>query len=1392
MSQDSDLGIYRPLMRDVAKYFMEFLETNFHRRRLPKRAIVNRNSQNLLIAVGLAKYPRYWSRIWGLLDDGSGLFTDVVEPGRFTRTVPEQTLRLLDQKAALLEEKTIADLHVAIGRAVDQAVAESSEDVEQAVDNARGAVAELIRVRLVAPFLVHVETTLESLAQNDIEIIHEAESSLTEVIGSQVDDVIGEAVRAGILEIEIEREDLLQQVCSVESCRESIRSFFSGLAVNDLAFDIQELYDNHRILDKQETYLNIGALTFEGRTYPLFYTPIRLEPASGRGFSLTADAPVYVNKKAIEYVVQQFNKQTGRRGGHDIAAERILYPGDLEGPLSQVLQETVDRLSDYFGLPESVDLRGGHAEPAKGLIVRISNSLYFTIFDKSDEALINDYEELLQMIENEDPIADSFGDLVKGFVTENPRSFRSETEDTWNDLSVADKAVYPTPVPLNAEQRKILMALRRPGCRYLSVEGPPGTGKSHTITALVCNAILEHKSVLILSDKGEALDVVEDKITDVLSQVRLKEENFQNPILRLGKTGSNFSKVLSKESIRKIGDHYRAVGSKEKQLTAQREQLVSDLKGDLDETILALGEVKLVEVRELLELREAIDNAEEPIDLRELLKASDPPVLEEIFNCTHRLVSAARGTVVRRLVDPEGRATADTIREALELLVSLEEHRNNHPDEVAALQVLASPDSNQLDSIDRIVSQYGVLTSGLFGALFKGKKIGQLNANLQTECRLSDAADLRRRSESYLLASSVMQKIGAQHGSNVSLSLLHQIAIRALPGLDELDPSESLDDLELLEDFSRTYPILCKSLELDANDLATLSNSRMVKSQRETVLHWDRRVALGRKIRSAFAEAPSLDYSSRLENLEWLKTHEMAHLLDRRVLQFAENERNIAQTLKGIIRKKQRFPRDLFSSLKEAFPCIIAGIRDYAEYIPLDRDLFDLVVIDEASQVSIAQAFPALLRARQVVVFGDRKQFSNVKSAHAKSEINVEWKKRIRDSFVDSAGSDPTHLERVGKFDIKTSILEFFDHICNFDIMLRKYFRGYPEHISYSSKFFYSGELQAIRLRTQSIDDTIRFSLIADDGKLDAVKNTNSAEAEFIVSRLVEMKEAGESRTVGIITPHTNQQKLIAGLVSSHVNRDFFINDLKLKVMTFDTCQGEERDVVFYSMVASARSDKLWAIFVKDLEKVDLEENGQVKAQRLNVGFSRAKECMHFVLSKGPEEFSGSIGQALCHYRSVLENAARLPEAEELDPRSPKEIEVLQWLKSTEFFAKNSSRLEVHAQFPLGETLKQIDPWYDHPKYKVDFLLVLGRPGADSEKIILEYDGFEFHFRDRDFVTDENFDQYYTEGHLERQLVLESYGYRFIRLNRFNCSDDPVRFLDSELERVVKKKHPMT
>ncbi len=60
-----------------------------------------------------------------------------------------------------------------------------------------------------------------------------------------------------------------------------------------------------------------------------------------------------------------------------------------------------------------------------------------------------------------------------------------------------------------------------------------------------------------------------------------------------------------------------------------------------------------------------------------------------------------------------------------------------------------------------------------------------------------------------------------------------------------------------------------------------------------------------------------------------------------------------------------------------------------AQYVHLKNQSFDVVVIDEASQVSLAQAIPALLRAKRVVVFGDEHQFSNVKTMQNSNERNA-------------------------------------------------------------------------------------------------------------------------------------------------------------------------------------------------------------------------------------------------------------------------------------------------------------------------------------------------------------------------------------------------------------------
>jgi superfamily I DNA and/or RNA helicase len=110
---------------------------------------------------------------------------------------------------------------------------------------------------------------------------------------------------------------------------------------------------------------------------------------------------------------------------------------------------------------------------------------------------------------------------------------------------------------------------------------------------------------------------------------------------------------------------------------------------------------------------------------------------------------------------------------------------------------------------------------------------------------------------------------------------------------------------------------------------------------------------------------PDYNYLGQKTAIERYNSLELALQIDSRVINFADNYKNDAKTLSQIIAEKRRFPRDKFELLRKAFPCMICSLRDYAEYIPLEHDLFDIIIIDEASQVSIAQAFPAILRAKK-------------------------------------------------------------------------------------------------------------------------------------------------------------------------------------------------------------------------------------------------------------------------------------------------------------------------------------------------------------------------------------------------------------------------------------------
>jgi hypothetical protein len=137
-------------------------------------------------------------------------------------------------------------------------------------------------------------------------------------------------------------------------------------------------------------------------------------------------------------------------------------------------------------------------------------------------------------------------------------------------------------------------------------------------------------------------------------------------------------------------------------------------------------------------------------------------------------------------------------------------------------------------------------------------------------------------------------------------------------------------------------------------------------------------------------------------------------------------------------------------------------------------------------------------------VFGDAKQFSNVKAAQASNAINASHLADIQAYFSANVSTAADKLELLKHFDVKKSILEFFDLIANYNTMLRKHFRGYQELISFSSRHFYDNSLQSIKIRSKPVSEIIRFKILENVQDC-AVRNTNRAEAEFIRDELRRM-----------------------------------------------------------------------------------------------------------------------------------------------------------------------------------------------------------------------------------------------------------------------------------------------
>lgn len=1515
---------------EVAKYFMNFLETDFKKRNIPKRATNQTLKDWLLVGINLEKYPNFKEILIKSLNSWFEKEQLIIKKGSYIVNIPTNLFNLINLKVSEIEEEILVKYIEEIKKIIIDNNNLYNEEFDKFEEETLLTIKTLFLEYFISPLITKLEKSLENLDLSDENTKFELQYEILDFIFLDLEV----ALKDILLNIFNKNNDdlgkILLDIFQIDSIKSKITEFFKNFSIKDLFFEIYEVFKNNSLMDKSELYFYFYEITFWNNKFPLFYTTISVKFENDI-LKIDLDKKLYLNTKWIDFIVQEYNRLNNNSSTLNWEFERILYINQIED-IKSLLNWILSKIQNFFVLKWNLNIDKSELQKLVNQNIWLSNKAYLFLFDKGDESLVNDYEEIISWDNIE--LLNSFSDLLESFVKDNPKSFIKEVENEWDDYNIEQKLIYQSPIPLNEEQKQVINALNKKDCKLLILEWPPWTGKSHTITAIICKALLEEKSVLVLSDKKEALDVVEDKITHTLNKIRYDQEDFQNPILRLWKTWNKFSKIIQSQTLSKIKEHSRSFRKIKQEFEIWKNNIINDLEQNLKENVehftnISLKDIEYYflnidkfndidlieefseglldtfvniknyskEIRELNKDNIDLNNVSEDYlnllietnsklsniyyiknrinhinsmkDLIFLLWEKNNDYLlnlkENLNRYTSFLESLWENIIYLRLYSDKNYSLDSFLKDLIKVNnninifnktskylennknvlnfvvnfipwndISLEEVKNVLDNYIKKLKELKTPFLWYLFKKDDLIQ-----LNREFKKSFINLNINNPHKNLNLILDVQNLFDFiidKLNNENwgiddFIMITSLLSNEDLVNSLNKSNDLIKSIEnytdidflnINSNDELSSIDfvtwyfdlynstENYDLNDLftnnlneEILEweklinyteillnlkdkidyifDFYKNNEKISQKISLDIIDLS----SSLDNYSEDFIKEYFYFKRIKKEIYNKFNDFPEDIYWDYVSKLEDSITVEMANFIDERLIDYVENNANEVNNLKNIIANKLKFPKDLFQNLKKAFPCIIAWIRDYANYIPLEKDLFDLIIIDEASQVSISQALPAFIRWKQIIILWDDKQFSNVKSNNAKKEINLEYKSRIRNVFSnDYINWEDTLwlLSKIDKnFDIKNSVLKFAKFIRNYELQLKKHFRWYPELISYSNKYFY-WNLQCMKIRWKNIEEVIKFDVIEHDWLYDKNQNINILEADFIIEKLKEFKNNWIKQSVWVISPHREQVSYIFSKVNELLDRDYFFEELELKIMTFDTCQWEERDYIFYSMVASHVVDKLQWIFPKSLIELDNEVEWTLKAQRLNVWFSRAKETIHFILSKPIEEFSWEIRNALIHFKNELE-LWKKKIVWWTDINSPMEEKIQHYFYETSFYKNNIDKIEFIPQFPIWEYLKQLSNNYNHPNYKVDFLLIY-----NNQKIIIEYDWFKEHFNDLANVNKFNYDTYMKEDDIYRQKILEWYWYSFLRINIFNIWINPVEVLNNRLEELTKKK----
>lgn len=770
------------------------------------------------------------------------------------------------------------------------------------------------------------------------------------------------------------------------------------------------------------------------------------------------------------------------------------------------------------------------------------------------------------------------------------------------------------------------------------VYGPPGTGKSQTIVNMISDALTKNKKVLVVSQKKSALDVVFNRLAELNSKAVMINDSDKSKINFYERAKQTHDNIIAYKCTANKQKYYDIQSKLDKEkhdleiisdiLFKEREYGINLQQMYANSEIIGKRSSDYVVYKNMLENQkimgmkfEQINDAVEIIKTKNkhsiyykfIEKKQENPLIDYIKSDIemHSLVKAQN--LIKSVLSSRFVPFDMTKRPyARDLLTYYLEHENKDA-------IKYKPLVNFILSKEepKLMKNLAVSKVVLPMYPFAKHKVKQKEAELYASFEYT-LKDLKEYIADYEVLKEVIEPRGfvltcdnILSGNTMYLKLLSNalndyVEVREMNLiLQELSDNEkailkfAYKNSENLKDFKyvidkivtfRTYSEVVKLEDENKDNLAKIADFENIKN------------------RIYLLENELFEINKKLcfeQNIEEYRTYIDEHI---------ESSKNF---LYQISKRQNLWPiRKTFRSYKDfllkLFPCWLLNPESASQILPLEKEMFDLVIFDEASQVFVENTLPCIYRGKSIVVAGDNKQLR---------PSTTFIKRYMGNEYLDDLDEySQVALEVESLLDLATS--RYFSSNLTYHYRSRS-----EELINFSNYAFYNKKLQ-IAPNISKNKRKVSIERIKVDGSW--VNTKNIVEAETVVKLLAKLlKDKSRTESIGIITFNLDQETAIEDAIDKMAQKDTEFRDallleqnrkqngedISLFVKNLENVQGDERDIIIFSTgYAKNEYGKVVAHF-----GLLSNEGGE---NRLNVAITRAKQKIYLVTSIEPEDLN--------------------------------------------------------------------------------------------------------------------------------------------------------------------------